>query len=56
VATKTIKAIHDTARLSNQSATIDFSCVASVVTEGELVEVGLKVLVAHRAGMRADEQ
>jgi hypothetical protein len=25
------------------------------VTEGELVEVGLQVLVAHRAGMRADE-
>jgi hypothetical protein len=25
------------------------------VTEGELVEIGLQVLVAHRAGMRADE-
>jgi hypothetical protein len=29
--------------------------LAPVVTEGELVEAGLQVLVAHRAGMRADE-
>src|SRR5262245_39481772 len=32
VATKTIKAIHDTGSLSNQHATIDFSCVIAGCT------------------------